>query len=151
MARVPLTHWWHEKFFILFFCLRSVSCALCCLCLWVVNSFLHLRFSLICLHIISTLRDIPSVCGIDIVTCKSWIEEYISWQTNYCVKCGVNIFFIDFSYIHIQLTEDFRFRYIIKIKTEKYHSVGIFPKSNKEVVESGKINTSNTPWLIRCN
>ena len=64
--------------------------------------------------------------------------------THYFYKCGVNIFFIDFSYIHVQLTEDFRLRYIIKIKTEKYHSVGIFLKSNGNILERVKIDTTNT-------
>jgi hypothetical protein len=30
------------------------------------------------------------------------------------------------------------------MKNEKYHTVGIVPKSNTKIVDSGKINTPNT-------
>ena len=54
------------------FCLCSVSCVECYLCLWIVHSYLTLRFSL------------TFICNYGV----SWSWSYGSWIDNYlCNKC----------------------------------------------------------------
>ena len=37
---------------------------------------------------------------------------------------------------------------MIKLKNKKYHTVGTGPKSNRKIVENGKIDTLNTQFVF---
>ena len=50
--------------------------------------------------------------------------------------------------INIGLILTFFFKFVIKCKNQKYHTVGTFPISNRKIVERGKIDIPNIQILI---
>jgi hypothetical protein len=100
------------------FCLSS-SCVLCtqyCQCLWIVHSWLHLRFSLtficfVCLRPVSFVHNIASVSGLSILNCPFGFlyNVYLFCLSSSCVLCTqcCQCLWIVHSWLHLRFSLTF--------------------------------------------
>ena len=77
-----------------------------------------------------------------LILCICFVDRCLSFYAfsfGHCVVCSSSIygFWLPLCYLQTRLT----YFWLIKWKTKNYHPVELFPKSNRKIVERGKIDT----------